>query len=129
MVITIRPDGSGSGSAATLANSADPAIGAHSDLKMRQSAKFQASHPVKAQVRKLYPRGGAGGTLTFRVRPRFDSLERAAQAVVELSGRRGLAGTLELSPGGTFGNAFVTEAVAEQIGVTVQVEYEIEFGA
>lgn len=129
MVIAIQPDGSGSGSATTLADSSNPGIGAPSELKMAQESQFQASHPIQAAARKLYNRGNAGGRLSFRVRPRFETTAAATEAVVALSSRRGLSGSLKITPGGTFGNAQVARAVAEQIGVTVQVEYEIEFGA
>ena len=109
-----------------------------SDLHLAEEATVQESKAIGADLRALFNRKNAGGTLSFMVRPRYSSLEAAAAAVFRLAGRRGTAGDLKAwangvyttpapSPTASRPGAIVKKAEARQIGVTVEVKYEIVF--
>lgn len=115
------------------ANAAPP-----SDVEAEEETTVQESKPIGRARRKLYNRQNASGKLSFTVRPRYASLAAAAGAVLDLAGRRGTTGTLSLWSHGAYTgasstptrsrtDAIIRRAKARQIGVTVEVRYEIEW--
>lgn len=112
-----------------------------SDLTAAEETTIQESKPINRGSRKLYNRQNASGKLSFTVRPRYTSLSGAAAAVLELAGRKGTTGTLSVwahgvyvansnpqtTPTASRTDAIIRRVEARQIGVTVEVHYEIEW--
>lgn len=127
------------------ADGVDTGFGPPSEVRVIQETTLQESKPIGKKRRALYGRGNAGGTLSFRIRPRFSTLALAADAAWSLSCRRGLSGALSVQPEAdtTADNAALVEpetgstpvaptahiqkAETRQIGLTVEVSYEIAF--
>lgn len=117
---------------------ADADAAPQSDLHLAEETTIQESKPINSELRTLFNRKNAGGTLSFMVRPRYSTLEAAAEAVFRLAGRRGTKGELKVWANGVYATqetsttanrpgAIVKKAEARQIGVTVEVKYEIVF--
>ena len=109
-----------------------------SDLHLAEEATVQESKPIRSGRRNLYGRGNVTGVLTFTVRPRYSTLEKAAAGVFHLAGLQGAAGTLTAWANGACGvpnasaaaripGAIVQKVETRQIGVTVEAKYEIAF--
>ena len=127
------------------ADGVDTDYGPPSDVHVVQETSLQESKPIGKKRRSLYARNNAGGTLSFRVRPKYSTLAKAAAAAWSLAGLRGLTGTLSVKPelSGAGLNvakvepetgvmpvettAYVQKVETRQIGVTVEVSYEIAF--
>ena len=138
MRIAIVPSAGDATVLATDAAVVDSHAAPQSDLHLAEEATVQESKPIGAERRSMFNRKNAGGTLSFAVRPKYSTLELAAAGVFTLAGRRCVAGTLKVWANGVYQNsstaatvtrsgAIIQKAEARQIGVTVEVKYEIVF--
>ena len=134
MRITITPT---SGNEVVLADDSAGAawFAPPSDVHVGEETTIQESKPIGADRRSVFNRKNASGTLSFTIRPRYSTLALAADATWELAERSGVTGTLAVYSHGessalshsTRTGAVVQKAEARQIGVTVEVKYEIVF--
>lgn len=127
MVITIASTNLSSDSARTVGTAGPP-----SDIEFGMEAAQQESNPIRATRRILYPRGNAGGSLSFSVRIEYASLALAGAAAINVPvAHRGLSGTLSVTPKGgsavTVTLAHVRSCTATQQGNSITVRYVIDF--
>lgn len=111
-----------------------------SEVDVEMETTIQESKPVGASRRRVFNRKNVGGVLTFTVRPRYSSLENAAAGAWIIGQRASTTGVLSVKSHGSNADAaanatensdgrraIVHKAKARQIGVTVEVKYEIVF--
>ena len=141
MLIQITP----SQANAIVLASADAAVDDNyappAEVEIECESMVQDSRPINAANRKLYARGNTAGKLSFTVRPRYETLAKAAAGAATLASYVNTSGELTVKPApegssaatslGHAGNtafvAIIRRVKARQIGVTVEAHYEIEW--
>lgn len=93
---------------------------------------LQESNPIRANRRKLYPRGQRAGVLTFSVTTQFNTLAAAGEFyIMQPYTLPGTAGVLTITPAGgsglTIGNAACKACKCDQQGVSITATYTIEY--
>lgn len=119
----------------TLATHSDRTVGLPSspaELVHSGEVQIQESNPIRANRRKLYPRGNRGGILSFGVSIKYANLNAAGMAAMSLPySQPGLSGNLSITPSSgstvTIPGAVVKSCEVSQRGVTIDITYTIEY--
>ena len=103
------------------------------EVEIDCESMVQDSRPINAANRKLYARGNTAGKLSFMVRPRYETLAKAAAGAVTLARLVNTKGTMTVKASPetldtwTASGAIIRRVKTRQIGVTVEAHYEIEW--